>query len=279
MNRKLQNENEMQDDELYALLDSAMADDRLCVSEDLIQRTLQKVKEEKKPVTVTKRKPGYRALVQYAGLAAAALLIVFVGSNAIKNVNKESASDMAAPRAEASNSGGENKYYYSMVDSAEEMNASTAGDTMSDDKSDALRDGIAYTQNENETSAPAERDTPKDAEDATEAYFGSEELLLSDEFYEFLKKGGYEPEDKTAECWEYVGEAENAEELMEKALLTVAVTDGRNTIGSYRYPVLDSRGEEQVIVSELPLNRIIRIRTDRGNLWFLLGAETMFFLE
>lgn len=279
MDKAIQNNEELQDDELYALLDSAMAEDRLSVSEDLIQRTLQRVKEENKPVTVTTRKPRYRALVQYAGVAAAALLIVFVGSNVIKNMNTESAADMAAPRAEASNSAGNKKYYYSTADSVDGENVPTAEDVMSDDKSDTPRDGIAYTQNENETPVPKERDVPKDAEDTTEAYFGSEELLLSDEFYEFLKKGGYEPEDKTAECWEYVGEAENAEELMEKALLAVAVTDGRNTIGSYRYPVIDSRGEERVIVSELPLDRIIRIRTDRGDLWFLLGAETMFFLE
>lgn len=279
MNKNLQTENEMQDDELYALLDSAMAEDRLCVSEDLIQRTLQRVKEENKPVTVTTRKPRYRALVQYAGVAAAALLIVFVGSNVIKNMNTKSAADMEAPRAEASNSAGNKKHYYSTADSVDGENVPTAEDVMSDDKSDTPRDGIAYTQNENETSVPAERDVPKDAENTAEAYFGSEELLLSDEFYEFLKKGGYEPEDKTAECWDYAEEAENTEAQMTELLLNGTVIEGLSTIGSYRYEISDGAGNQEIIVSDLPVDRIIRIPTATGYLWFLLGAENMVFSE
>ncbi len=277
MNKDMQKEHEMQDDELYALLDSAMADDRLCVSEDLIQRTLQRVKEEDKIVSAVPHKRKYRALVQYAGLAAAALLIVFVGSNAIKNVNKESASDMAAPRAETAKSGGNSKYYYSTADSADGARVPNAESEMTDRGNSVISDEMATSQNVSES--PKERDGDVPADVTEDAYLGSEEIILSDEFYGFLKKGGYEPEGKTAECWEYVGEAEDAEEQMEKALLTVAVINGRDTIGSYRYTVLDSRGEKQVIVSELPLDRIIRIRTDRGDLWFLLGAETMIYSE
>lgn len=276
MNKDLQSENEMQDDELYALLDSAMADDRLCVSEDLIQRTLQRVKEEEKVVPMVPRKRKYRALVQYAGMAAAALLIVFVGSNAIKGGNKR-AEDMEAPRAEATKSGDGGKYYYSTADAADDRSVPKTESEMTDRGNTMTRDEMATSQNVSES--PKERDGDVPADVAEDSYMGSEEMILSDEFYGFLKKGGYEPEGKTAECWKYAGEAADTEERMEKALLTVAVINGRDTIGSYRYTVLDSRGEEHVIVSELPLDSIIRIRTDRGDLWFLLGAETMIYSE
>lgn len=277
MNRKLQNENEMQDDELYALLDSAMADDRLCVSEDLIQRTLQKVKEEKKPVTVTKRKPGYRALVQYAGLAAAALLIVFVGSNAIKNVNKESASDMAEPRAGAWETGDNNKHYYSTADSVDGTCIPNAESPMTDGGNDVVSDETAYSHNAG--ADPMERDTPKDAEDATEAYFGSEDLFLSDQLQSLLKEKGYDLFGKSAECWDYAGEADDVETQITNALLNGTVIEGLSTIGSYRYEIVDGEGNREIIVSDFPIDRIIRIPATTGDLWFLLGAETMFFLE
>ncbi len=275
MNKKLQTENEMQDDELYALLDSAMADDRLCVSEDLIQRTLQKVKDENKSVTVAPRKPKYRTLVQYAGMAAAALLIVFVGSNAIKNVNKESASDMAAPRAETANSG-DNKWYYSTADSADGASAPSADGAMSDGGSDAAKDEIAYVQSESE--APKERDGDVPA-DTADAYMGSKEIIISDKFQSLLKTEGYELSGEVAECWDYAGEADNAEAQMEEVLLNGTVIEGLNTIGRYRYQVTDGDGNQKNIVSELPIDRIIRIPTRDGALWFLLGAENMVFTE
>ena len=277
MNKELQNEVEMQDDELYALLDSAMADDRLCVSEDLIQKTLQRVKEENKTVTVARRKPKYRAWIPYAGMAAAALLVVFVGTKTINNVSKESA-DMAAPRSEASKAMDDGTYYSSSAESGGSVNGTASTNAM--DSFDMIMDENGHSR--------GQKETPLDCEDAkeenmvpdtTESYLRSEELVLSGEFFEFLKKGGYEPEDKMAECWEYAGNAADIETQMEEAILTVAVINGPDTIGGYRYTVLDGRGEKRVIVSEHPLDRIIRIRTDRGKLWFLMGTETMFYLE
>ena len=64
-----------QDDELYALLEKAILDERLCVSGELIQKTLRRVQDgaEKKPV----RK--YFVTLRYACAAAAALLVVVAG--------------------------------------------------------------------------------------------------------------------------------------------------------------------------------------------------------
>lgn len=277
MKKELQKEWEMQDDELYALLDSAMEDDRLCVSEDLIQRTLQRVKEEDRTATVTSRKPRSRVWISYAGVAAAALLVVFVGTKSINNVSKESA-DMAAPRSEASKAMDDGTYYSSSAECGGSANGAASTNAM--DNSDMVKDEAGYSRGQKET--PLEREDGIEADvapEVTESYLRGEEFILSGEFFEFLKKGDFEPEDKIAEYWEFAGEETDMEKQMEEALLTVAVINGPDTIGSYKYTLLDSRGEKQEIASELPLDRIIRIRTDRGELWFLFGTETTYFLK
>ena len=70
-----QNTDEMQDEELYALLDRAMETERLCVSEELIQKTLKRVAEEEstKVVSFDTARKKKLSPVKYAGVAAAAL--------------------------------------------------------------------------------------------------------------------------------------------------------------------------------------------------------------
>ena len=46
MDKAIQNNEELQDDELYALLDKAWETEKLCVSEELIQKTLKRAAEE-----------------------------------------------------------------------------------------------------------------------------------------------------------------------------------------------------------------------------------------
>jgi hypothetical protein len=67
------------EEELYALLDKAMEDERLCVSEELIQKTLKRVEESPASTGVHHKSKNYSRLIRWGSVAAAAVLVVFVG--------------------------------------------------------------------------------------------------------------------------------------------------------------------------------------------------------
>lgn len=277
MKKELQKEWEMQDDELYALLDSAMEDDRLCVSEDLIQRTLQRVKEEDRTATVTLRKSRYRAWISYAGMAAAALLVVFVGTKTINNRSKESA-DMVAPRSEVAKTMDDGTNYSPSA----EWEGSTNGmaSTNAVDGSDMLEDDADAIRGQKDTpTTPREWIEADPVPDTTGAYLRGGELVFSQKMQTLLQQEGYGSFDGFAECWNYAGEKDDVEALLEKALLDGKVTDGLANTGTYCYPVVDREGNERTILSDVPVDKVIRIRTEREVLWFLVGEETLIFIE
>ena len=86
MDNLLQNQDEMQDEELYALLDKALGAERLCVSEALIQKTLKRVAEEDNSKVISFEKAAKRKLpaVKYVSVAAAALFVVVLGVGVLR---------------------------------------------------------------------------------------------------------------------------------------------------------------------------------------------------
>lgn len=77
----MEQQNNRNDEKLYALLDTALRDERLAVSEDLIGKVLRRAGEA--PVVPKRRKkPEYRRYLPYAGAAAAAVLFVLLGKGA-----------------------------------------------------------------------------------------------------------------------------------------------------------------------------------------------------
>ncbi|MBQ8548564.1 MAG: hypothetical protein IJ427_08700, partial [Lachnospiraceae bacterium] len=71
MDKAIQDNTELQDEELYALLDKAWEAERLCVSEELIQKTLKRVAEETdtKVISFETAKKRKMSPMKYAGVA------------------------------------------------------------------------------------------------------------------------------------------------------------------------------------------------------------------
>lgn len=82
----------VEDEQLYALLDTAFSEDALTVSEELIQKTLQRVKEEKLK-TPAGRTVSLKKWLSYGGMAAAAVAVLVLGGNTLGK-KTSGASDM-----------------------------------------------------------------------------------------------------------------------------------------------------------------------------------------
>ena len=276
MNKQLQDTDEMQEEELYALLDKAMETERLCVSEDLIQKTLKRAAEETdaKVVsfeTVKKRK---FSMVKYAGVAAAVFVLV-VGARAVgKEKFTADQVRMAAPNAVG-----------------ERMNGSTG-------KTEACSDGMTteaeydmpkenYYSISDMVSEPEAMDVPEISEEnvpsATsrggEAAMPGVSLVLSESLTEALTGYGWTPKDSVGECWEFVTREENWEESLLRVLRAAeSLEEGLPESGSYRY-VLEGKNGTHAIVSPEPLDAIIRLETEQGVIWGLLGERAFFYTE
>lgn len=275
-----QNTDEMQDEELYALLDRAMETERLCVSEELIQKTLQRVAEEEstKVVSFDTARKKKLSPVKYAGVAAAALLVVF-GARALGG-QKFMTSDMimeATERAAAPRNATE------VQDKAAEEPFSTNSGALADDvyysKSETLSD-LSYGVPEEPAADAVESEVlTADSRDGNVAMTGTK-VALSNTLSEALTGAGMAPTGTEAEYWELVVREESWEKALKQALAAGEYFEKElPQSGSYCY-VLDCKdGSRRQIRSERPLEAIVCLETEKGTLWGLYGNGTTFYME
>ena len=104
-------------------------------------------------------------------------------------------------------------------------------------------------------------------------------LVLSEGLTEALTGAGWTPKDSVGECWEFVTREENWEESLLRVLrAAVSFEWGLPESGTYRY-VLDGRYGKYTIVSPEPLDAIVRLETEQGIIWGLLGERAFFYTE
>lgn len=278
MDKQLQDRDEMQEEELYALLDKAMETERLCVSEDLIQKTLQRAAEQTEPKVVsfeTVKKRRF-SMVKYAG-AAAAVFVLVVGARAVGR--EKFTTDqvrMNAPEAVGGRTtNGTDKAEAYLTDGMtdvesdmpKEFNYSTS-DMASEPETEAM--DVPEVSKENVPSA-----TSKGGETAMPGV----SLVLSDRLTEALTGSGWTPKDSVGECWEFVTREENWEESLLRVLRAAeSLEEGLPESGTYRY-VLGGKNGKYTVVSPDPLDVIVRFETEQGVVWGLLGDGASFYTE
>lgn len=273
-------ETQMQDEELYALLDSVMEDERLTVREDLIQTTLQRVKEEEAgliPVKKSGRKL-YRIL-SYAGMAAAAVLVLFVGVTTVnnggftgKNMKAESIADSSqymdgsnlltadGIESEKSESGAEGKkhWYYSVADDADGVELQ--------EPADMAPNAVAPEEKE--------EDIPERGGDV----LTSDRVMLSAGLQKILS-GTDEEETVWAECFVIGQRKGNWQEELRRIIEACAVEGDLPAEGQYSYALVCADGSFGNINADGPLDLIVRIETESGELWGLFGETVRVYQE
>lgn len=283
MDNLLQNRDEMQDEELYALLDKALVTERLCVSEELIQKTLQRVAEEEDSKVISFEKAAKRKLpaVKYISVAAAALFVVVLGVGVIRggvtgadSVQMEAVHDNAVGKKglltadssgnggifAADNTDGTPQYHYYSINSAEDM-------------SDAVEVAL-----EGEAVVQEDRGRPLATEDNGSALEGTGNAL-SAELADALTAVGAEPGE--AEYWEFVQRDTTWEKELFREIAAAMDVFGETLPenGTYSYKLLGKDGSVHVIYSEYPLDGIARLETSKGVLWGLIGERARFYTE
>ena len=263
---------QMRDEELYALLDSVMEDERLTVREELIQATLQRVKSEEKAEVILMKKSGgkkYRML-SYAGMAAAAVLVVFVGIKTINNggfsgsnMKAESVADgllyeknngsfltdsTESVKSE-SESGGKKNWYYSVADNADGAELQ--------EPSDMEADAIC----------------PEEVPERGGEVKLCSRVKLSAELQEAVSGTDNAEAVIWAECWILQPREGNWQEEMKKRLEACTVEKELPEEGEYNYALCRDDGTVKNIAVETPLDLVVRIETESGELWGFFGEN------
>ena len=271
MDKAIQDTDELRDEELYALLDKAWETERLCVSEDLIQKTLKRAAEEADAKVISFETAKRRiSPMKYVSAAVAAVFVAVLGLNAFGNggllANKaqmESTADNAMGRTESA-------VAYEPGDSGAAMAEGESGSFWYSTADSALAD---------ETERPETRGAAEKMNDEVYGMSGVT-LTLSAELSDALVAVGKAPVSDTVECWEFVeGDTDWEEELMNSLKAAEMFGNELPTSGTYRYVLECNDGTQRVLEYNQPLDLIIRIETIHGSLWGLFGAESVFIFQ
>ncbi len=293
MNKAMQDNTELRDEELYALLDKAWeTDERLCVSEELIQKTLMRAAEETDTKVISFETAAKRKIspMKYVGVAVAAVFVAVLGVSAIRNggfvandVQMEATADGTGQKlngmsiqydsseagiATADSADAEGgRWYYSKSGNAEDLLSDTVTEKMTD------HDGLLVAPEEN-------RGADAEVEEET-VEMSAMTVELSQMLAGVLKDAGMAPVSHDAEYWEFADVEMNWErELLNSLAAGVLWGNQRpDDYGAYRYVLKSTNDIQYVIEYREPLNLIVRIETEKGALWGLLGAGGFFFAE
>lgn len=285
MDKAIQNNEELQDDELYALLDKAWETEKLCVSEELIQKTLKRAAEETDSKVVSMETAVRRrsSLMKYAGVAVAALFVAVLGLKVLGNgglpsnhVKMESAADGCE---------------YELSGKGVHYDGAGAGANSAKANSDALMDDSVWyssaemSQDSQNVSADEEKATESpEAKDAIrgereDGLFGTT-VTLSKKLTEILTESGNTPVYDTAECWEFAeGGTDWEAELFHTVAAAMSFDRELPYSGTYRYVLEVQSGTQKVLEYNEPLDFIVRIETEKGILWGLFGENKSFVME
>ncbi len=288
MDNLLQN-NEMQEEELYALLDKALeTDPRLCVSEDLIQKTLKRAAEETDSQVISLEAAKKRRIspMKYVGVAAAAVFVVVLGVGVFGNggfVAKD-----AQMEATVDNTAGKSDGAMTAYDSSE------PGTVMAN-SADAQKGKTYYSRSGEAEDLPADdngigfdvlADSPKENIAESEAVTGGEAELsattvtLSQKLAGVLKDAGMAPVSEVAECWTFADVETDWERDLLNSLAAGELWGNQcPESGSFRYVLEGTDSIQYVMEYNEPLDLIIRIETEQGALWGLFGAGRFWTLE
>lgn len=285
MDNLTQNPAEMQDEELYALLNKALVTERLCVSEELIQKTLKRVAEEDSKV-VSFEKAAKRKLpaIKYISVAAAALFVAVIGIGVVRSgsfsgdsVEMEATYGIAAPESKGLLADVADGAGLSVVENKDDSSTHSHYYSSTNGVGDMTADAV-----ESEAVVQEDRGMPKasDDTDAVEFLEGCT-VAISPEVMEILAAVGAEPLSGTAEYWEFVQREESWETDLFKELAAAMDVFGETLPenGTYSYKLACEGGSTKLICCDYPLDGIVRVETGKGTLWGLFGESARFYTE
>jgi len=271
MDKTMQNQDEMQDKELYALLEQALTEERLCVSEELIQKTLKRIEAQEfaEPVPIQKARKK-NTWMRYSTVAAAAVLAVVLGIGMkdgfrMGRTANESMPEMAADGPEESM-----RYDYSSNNGVGILE-----DAVSRGKS------VANSKAETTYSIPDELADMVAAEEPEIVYLEGTKVFMPAVWEKPEAENAAATESEAvAECWEFVNTGDDwvielTQYLMEEETEASLLPEG----GSYEYAVACDDGSRRSIGSEEPLLRIVKVQAGGEILWFLFGEELRVYKE
>ena len=286
MDKAIQDNTELQDEELYALLDKAWEAERLCVSEELIQKTLKRVAEETdtKVISFETAKKRKMSPMKYAGVAVAAVFVAVLGVNAFRNggivandVRMEATADGTGRKSDGAVAHDSSEAGIVTADSAD-----TQGNRWHYSRSGDDSDLEILTDKNVQLMAPEENqaEAPKAENGEGVAEMSASTVELSRMLAGVLKDAGMTPVSDTVECWEFAEAKSDWERELLNCLAAGEVWGNHcPDDGSYHY-VLERKGDIPYVMEyNEPLDLIIRIETEKGALWGLLGAGSFFFTE
>lgn len=277
MDKAIQDNTELRDDELYALLDKAWETERLCVSEELIQKTLKRAAEETDTKVISFESVAKRKFspMKYVGVAVAAVFVVVLGVNVFGNggffANK------AQMEATADRSGYK-------ADGAEAYERSEASIAMGNG---ADSDDGRWHYSKSMENAGVLADAADEAEAFDSAVGIKEEAgmsgtteILSEKTVDALCAVGADPVSDTAECWAFVDNEIVWDTELLNCLKAGAVFEKEFPYsGTYQYVLQCNDGTRKILECREPLDLVVRMETKQGMLWGLFGANVFFVME
>lgn len=288
MNEAMQDNKELRDEELYALLDKALeTDDRLCVSEDLIQKTLKRAAEETDTKVISFEAAAKRKIspMKYVGVAVAAAFVAVLGVTAIRNggfVANDVQMEATADGAGYKSNGTGIRYDSSEASVVTADSADAQGDKWYYSRSGDAEDLEILTDKSVQLIAPEENqaETPNVETGEGVVEMSAMTVELSQRLAGVLKDAGMAPVTHDAEYWEFAdGEKDWERELLNCLAAGELWGNHRPDDGTYRY-VLESKDDMQYVMEyNEPLDLIVRVETEKGALWGLLGTGSFFFTE
>lgn len=285
MDNLTQNPAEMQDEELYALLNKALVTERLCVSEELIQKTLKRVAEEDSKV-VSFEKAAKRKLpaIKYISVAAAALFVAVIGIGVVRSgsfsgdsVEMEATYGISAPESKGLLADVADGAGLSVAENKDDSSTQSQYYYSTNGVGDMSADAV-----ESEAVVQEDRGMPKATDDTDVVEFlEGRTVTISPELMEILAAVGAEPVSGNAEYWEFVQREESWETDLYKELAAATDVFGEPLPenGTYSYKLDCKDGITQLICCDYPLDGIVRVETGKGTLWGLLGESARFYAE
>lgn len=270
MNNGMQEQDEMQEKELYALLEQALTQERLCVSEELIQKTLKRIEEQGTVQRMPEHTRRNNVWMRYASVAAAAMLVVALGIGMRGGIGKNNASNEAMPEMAAERTEESVKSEYSTRRTTAEKKAGTSGNVVEADS-----ETVTYSNGSEDL---------MDAQEPQETcivYLEGTEVCIPGVWEKTEAEDTVVPETKKdAEYWEFVDtEADWQAELMERLAETEAEEYLPLGTGDYEYALACHDGSRRIIGFREPLERIVKIPTEQGVIWCLFGEELYLYRE
>ena len=285
---KLLQDNEMQDEELYALLDKALeTDSRLRVSEDLIQRTLKRAAEEPDTRVISFETAVKRKIspMKYAGIAVAAVFVAVLGVSAFRNgglVRNDTQMEATADGAGYKSNGMNTHYDRSEAGIATADSADASGNKWYYSRSGDDSELEILSDVDIQLVAPEENqaETTKEEGSVDVVEMSATTVTLSQMLAGVLKDAGMAPVSDGVECWMFADTATDWERELLNSLAAGELWGNQcPEYGTYRY-VLESKDDIRYVMEcNEPLDLIVRIETEQGALWGLLGADSFFFTE